>query len=134
LVTLLNVKLEQAHRALADSQACLEVAIQCMEKLGPSESLEFMFKAQEGPFHWTRFSMSELLKVEHLSVVVKASMSQLVIEIEYQGGTQPGKPRRITPQGVVRNMTGDYVVGLCHIENIEKRFYLNRILSAKILD
>jgi DNA polymerase-3 subunit epsilon len=134
LIAHLGLKMGQAHRALEDSRACLEVALKCMEKLGDDASLEYIFKAQGGPFEWQRFSMSELLKSDIFRPLVEGSKNQLVLEIVYTGGSQPGVPRRMTPQGLVRNHSGDYVVGLCHRENVEKRFYLNRILSAKILD
>jgi DNA polymerase III subunit epsilon len=134
LVSLLNIKMDQAHRALDDSLACQEVAIKCMEQLGQDGTLDFMFKAQGGAMLWPRYSMSDLLKVEMTKTLVEACRGQMVLEIVYQGGTKPGVPRRMTPQGLVRNPEGDYVVGLCHNENTEKRFFINRILSSKILD
>jgi len=128
------VKMGQAHRALEDSRACLEVCLQCMEKLGGDSTLEFIAKAQGGSFEWSRFSMNDLLAQELTRPLVEGSEKQWVLEITYQGGTQPGEPRRITPQGLVRARDGDYVVGHCHRENTEKRFYLNRFLTVKVLD
>jgi DNA polymerase III subunit epsilon len=134
LVQLLGIKVASAHRALDDSRACLEVALQCMQKVGSDATLEKVFQTQGGALEWKSYSMDDLLSQEPTRSLVEAARKQLVLEITYKGGSQPGAPRRITPQGLVRNPLGDYVVGLCHKENTEKRFYLNRILSAKILD
>jgi DNA polymerase-3 subunit epsilon len=134
LVGLLNIKMDQAHRALDDSKACQEVTLKCMEVLGKDATLDFMFKVQGGAFEWPRFSMGDLLAGEVTRPLVEGCRKQLVLEITYQGGTKAGIPRRMTPQGLVRNPSGDYIVGLCHTENTEKRFFLNRISSAKILD
>jgi DNA polymerase-3 subunit epsilon len=134
LVSLLNIKMAQAHRALDDSLACQEVALKCMEQLGQDGTLDFIFNAQGGAMLWPRYSMAELLKVDITKILVEACRGQMVLEIVYNGGTKPGQPRRMTPQGLVRNPEGDYVVGLCHIENTEKRFFINRILSSRILD
>lgn len=134
LVAMLNIKMAQAHRALDDSKACLEVGLNCMEKLGKDAPLDFIFKAQGGALEWKNYSLNDLMAQDLYSPVVEAAKKQLLLEITYKGGSQPGEPRRITPQGLVRNPEGDYVVGLCHRDNSEKRFYLNRISTAKILD
>lgn len=134
LVALLDIKMEQAHRALDDSRACLNVAIKCMEKLGKEATLEFVFNTQGGPFEWKRYSMRDLLAQDLTRTLVEAAQRQMVLEFTYRGGSQSGEPRRMTPQGLVRNPEGDYIVGLCHRDNTEKRFYINRILTAKILD
>jgi DNA polymerase-3 subunit epsilon len=134
LVNALGVKMNQAHRALEDSKACLEVSLRCMETLGGLATLEFIALAQGGMFEWPRFSMNDLLSRDLTRPLVQGSEKQWVLEITYQGGRQAGEPRRITPQGLVRSMGGDYVVGFCHRDLIEKRFYLSRISSVKVLD
>jgi DNA polymerase-3 subunit epsilon len=134
LCSLLDIKVKNAHRALDDSIACQEVTFRCMEQLGGLMPLEFMFDAQGGAFLWPRYSVSELLNQELTKTLVEACRGQLVLEFTYQGGSKAGQPRRMTPQGLVRNPMGDYVVGLCHVDNRDKRFFINRILSARILD
>jgi DNA polymerase III subunit epsilon len=134
LVNLLDIKMENAHRALDDSIACLDVGLKCMEKLGKDSTLEFIFQTQGGALQWGRYSLNDLIAQDLMRPLVEATKKQLLLEITYNGGSQPGEPRRITPQGLVRNPDGDYVVGLCHRDNNEKRFYLNRISTAKILD
>lgn len=134
LVSLLGVNIGQAHRALDDSIACQEVAFKCMEKLGIESTLDFIFQFQGGPLLWPRYSIADLLSQEFTKRIVEGCQKSLVLEIIYNGGSKPGLPRRITPQGLVRNPDGDYVVGLCHRDNYEKRFYLSRISNVKILD
>ena len=135
LIQHLNIKQGQSHRALDDSRACLEVGLKCMEKLGANATLDYIFSQQEGgPLRWTRYSVKDLTEHPIYGNLVEGSRKQLVVEITYQGGSMAGKARHITPQGIVRNPKGDYVVGFCHIDRREKRFYLNRILTSKILD
>ncbi len=134
LVYEFKIKVASAHRALDDSRACLEAGIICMETLDKEATIDFVYGAQGGPLEWPRFSMTDLEKHEKFGALVEGSRKQLVLEIIYEGGASPGKPRNITPLGIVRNAEGDYVVGHCHTENKEKRYYLNRISSVKILD
>ncbi|MCC6278098.1 MAG: exonuclease [Oligoflexia bacterium] len=135
LVKELKVPQERAHRALDDAEACLGVALELMKKLGDDKTIGEVFAAQESVFEWERFSLKKLVtQSETYSVLVEASQKQLAIEFKYEGGSTPGEPRRMTPQGIVRTPQGDYVVGLCHREHREKRFYVNRISSAVILD
>lgn len=129
----LGVKQSQAHRALDDSKVCLEVALKCMEQLGPVP-LDEVFKVQGGACEWPQYSMKTLEKEAKFAPLIAASRDKLVVELVYTGGSAPGVPRRATALGLVRNPEGDYFVGECHKENIEKRFYLNRVISAKILD
>jgi len=134
LCTLLKFDQTQAHRALDDSKACLHVGLQCMEKLGATATLEQIIAIQGAPFEWTRYSINALRAHEVFKTVVDATVQQAVLEMVYTGGSAPGQPRRVTPRGLVRNPDGDFMVGLCHKENFEKRYYFNRIVSAKILD
>ena len=85
LVGLLGIKIDQAHRALDDSKACLEVSLKCMEQLGANATLEFIFQAQGGPFQWKRYSMEDLMKTEIGKALVEGSRKQMVLEIVYTG-------------------------------------------------
>lgn len=135
LIGHLGIKVSAAHRALDDSKACLEVALQSMEKINKEGTLDNIVKTQgDGVFYWGSFSRKDLLTHEIYGPIIEGCEKSLVVEFTYKGGTVSKQPRRMTPQGFVKNPRGPYVVGLCHIDNIEKRFYLNRILSAKIVD
>lgn len=134
LVSHFGIQVANFHRALEDSRACMEVAVKLMQALGETVSTDFILQTQGGALEWPKFSVSDLEANAVLSPLVEASRKQLVVDLTYSGGANPGQPRRITPHGIVRNPKGDYVVGLEHKENIEKRYYLNRVLEVKILD
>lgn len=134
LTQLLGVDQGQSHRALDDSRACLEVALKCMEKLGADATLEYIFNQQGGALTWQKFSVTDLTDHPVYGALVEASRNHLVIEITYSGGSRPGAPRKIIPQGIVRNPRGDYVVGFCQTDRREKRFFLDKITATKILD
>jgi DNA polymerase-3 subunit epsilon len=135
LVKELGVIHAKAHRALEDSQACLDVALKLMEKAGSDKTLDEILKIQAVEFFWPRYSLKDISSQSNTyMVLIEASRGQLVTEITYDGGSQPGAVRQITPAGLVRTHQGDYIVAMCHREHREKRFYVNRISSAKILD
>lgn len=134
LVHNFGIKVSSAHRALDDSRACLEAGIKCMEAAGENSTMDHIFNIQGGPLLWPRFSIKDLVENNIFKVLVEGSRKQLVIEMTYLGGSRPGQPRKITPQGIVRNPEGDFLVGMDHGENKEKRYYLGKISAAKILD
>ncbi|MBK9294551.1 MAG: exonuclease [Oligoflexia bacterium] len=134
LVEYFGIKVVHAHRALEDSKACLEIALKCMEKVGESATMELIYQAQGGALEWSNYSVKDLNENPQYSALVEASQKKLLTEIVYEGGSNPGKPRNIIPQGIVRNPQGDYVVGFDNSDQKEKRYYLNRIKSSKILD
>lgn len=134
LIKFFDLNISTHHRALEDSQACLEVALRCFEKVGPNAKLSDIAKVQGEPFTWERYSLDSFSSDKVLGTLVRACREQLVIEIQYDGGTNKGRPRKVSPRGLVRNATGDFMVAVCHNDNSEKRFYLNRFISARILD
>jgi len=141
LVQLLGVDQGQAHRALDDSRACLEVTLRCIQEYERFKSfgagkctLAEIAALQGGPLLWANYSMKDLEAREPFRSIVEAARGRMVLELVYNGGSQAGVPRKVTALGLVRNPTGDYFVGQCHRENSEKRFYLNKVVSAKILD
>lgn len=60
------------------------------------------------------------------------SISQQLQLLAEAGVDSVAQTRRITPQGLVRNPDGDFVMALCHRDAIPKRFYLSKILDAEI--
>ncbi len=134
LVHNFEIKVGAAHRALDDSRACLEAGLRCMEATGALSTLEHVYNVQGGALMWPRYSIQELINHSVYGPLVEASQKQIVLEITYEGGSRPGVPRKVTPLGMVRNPDGDFLVGMAHDENKEKRYFLNRISKAKILD
>ena len=82
LVAHFGINQGQAHRALDDSKACLEVALRCFLKVDerlaltqPSSiaDLQKIFEVQGGPLHWSGFSLKQLENQEPLASIIKAS-------------------------------------------------------------
>lgn len=121
------------HRATDDAEACLAVAMKCFDRSGSRASMAEVFAVQGGPIFWGRFSMNELRADPVRSVLVDACERQLTIEAVYGGGSTPGQPRRLHPEGVVRSLDGDFLVAYSPEAQKPKRYLLDRITSAKLV-
>jgi len=135
LIDLFGVKKGTAHRALDDSKGCLEVFLNCAQKLGAEASLKDLYKAQGSVLRWNRFSIRDLERDPVLSPILKAIKNNQEVDIVYGSGTVPGQNRRIRPLGVVRNLDGDFLV----TENEPgakykmKRYYLKRVTKSSLV-
>lgn len=132
LVGYLKLEKGTAHRALDDARACLHVGLECLKRAGEGKTLEDIERSQGKILRWPDYS---LLKNESnlIRSLAEAIRSEKAFEIVYDGGTLRGKPRRITPIGIVRNPDGDYVSAICHIDRAQKRFYLGKIQDFAIV-
>jgi DNA polymerase-3 subunit epsilon len=121
-----------AHRALDDAIACWHVFDKCVTKFGPEKNCFDLYKAQKADLSWARYSLTELAESNanaHKAII--AAKEKRRLEINYKEGTVT---RIIQPLGIVRNPKGDFVAAMCEREWTIKRFYLNRILSARLLE
>lgn len=132
LISYLNLPKGAAHRALDDARACLLVGLECMNRMGGMTTLEEVLKAQGKQLNWPDYFLSRSGS-EKLKLVVQAIQDKKDLEFVYEGGTLKGKPRRMTPIGIVRNPDGDYIMAVCHIDRAQKRFYFDKIKDAQIL-
>jgi DNA polymerase-3 subunit epsilon len=57
----------------------------------------------------------------------------LRVRIEYSGGTQGSGPREITPRYFDQRGGVAYLVAFCHIDALEKKFRLDRVLNYEVL-
>ena len=139
LVKELSLPTGQAHRALDDSRACLHVLLKCLDRMLPisNGSVDYsnlengisfaeIEKKMRKQLRWMNFSLKQS-NSEFIKDVVLAIQKKGVVELVYKGGSIRDIPRKVSPNGIVRNPDGDYFVGMCHIEKVEKRFYFNRI-------
>lgn len=55
------------------------------------------------------------------------------IRMEYHGGSRGNSPRTITPRRVIQKGGVVYVVAVCHLENFEKSFRLDRIRQYEVI-
>lgn len=120
-----------AHRALDDAQACLEVALRCLEKTGSESPLTKALEVQGGALTWERFSMKALDKEPIAKVLIQAIRDQGVVEMAYAAGSKPGEKRRVHPMGLVRSLDGDFVVAYAEKDQRSKRYMLEKIQSAE---
>lgn len=136
LVTLaktLNINPGNSHRALDDAKTCLAVGLECLKRLGTEALMADVFKAQGQNLLWSDFSVEDLFQAGVSQVVMEAMMAHSAVSMAYQGGSKPGKERTVYPTGLVRGPERDFIMALDPKENIEKRYYLNRITSASII-
>lgn len=115
-----------AHRAYDDAYACLQVFHKSMEKISTDQSLRHILEIQGKDLSWQNYSVfsSQDKKLEQLA---EACLQEKAISICYSSGQTKGKPRKITPKGIVRNPDGDYLNAYCHIDHQRKRFYIDKI-------
>ncbi len=147
LISDLGLEMGTAHRAVADSVACLKVFEKCVEVLEAS-SAEQLFKIQceqvskenanygndvaDNKMQWNRFSLKALKAQPAYFAIVEAIQSGLPVSIRY--GSKESKIRQIYPTGLVRSLGGDYIVAedKAHKSEHPKKFYLKKITFSEL--
>lgn len=132
LVGILNIPAGKAHRALDDAKACWAVTLECFKRVGETATLAEISAKMGKPLEWKNYAIRNS-ENEKLISIRDAILEKKDLEIIYDGGSLKGIPRRLTPMGLVRNPDGDFIYGRCHIDNSNKRFYLNRISSLTVV-
>lgn len=135
LIQYLGIDGGQAHRALDDAKACLELTFHCINKK-QTETFQDLFNVQGSPLWWNYFSVrGRTLQNQLWKTVVEAIEKNKNLEIIYNGGSFKGKKRQVKPLSVVLNPTGDFLVAK-DVESEEpesKRFYFKRLNEAEII-
>jgi len=132
LIGVLKIDGGTAHRALDDARACLHVGLECMNRLGGLTTLSDVYKVVGKELKWDKYSAFQSNDVL-VNKVVECVQRSLSMDIVYDGGSLKNETRRITPQGLVRNPDGDYVMAMCHRDAAPKRFYLQKIKDAAVV-
>jgi DNA polymerase-3 subunit epsilon len=65
--------------------------------------------------------------------LVNAAAANVIVRIEYEGGTRGPTPRSITPRRFVQRGGATYLVAFCHLDSFEKAFRLDRIRCVEIV-
>jgi DNA polymerase III subunit epsilon len=131
LVKHLGIDGGAAHRAADDANACLHVGFKCLsilEECAIEKVLEKQIKKLEWPYYSLNFPQSIASQV-----IRDAILSKSKVEIIYDKGSKSGKLRPIEPLGIVRNPDGDYIAAICLLDHQKKRFYLQHLKEAAIL-
>jgi len=132
LVNVLNIEGGQAHRALDDARACLQVALECFRRAGEDSTLRDLIQLQGRELCWQHYSMNDLKEEERTANLIKAIREKREATIVYQGGSRPGKARVIQPLGLVRNPNGDFLVASENGRMPPKRYTLDKVTSTKL--
>jgi DNA polymerase III subunit epsilon len=136
----------QAHRALDDARACLNVGFRIFDRLSslsPDSGLTVEAIAQKmlrrtpfdlGPLKFQRFSLNELRKNSDIDRFIEAAKKSQIVELVYRGGSRPGQPRNVLPIGVIRQLDGDAIVAAeigdkVSSVNQSKRYWIKDIMS-----
>jgi DNA polymerase-3 subunit epsilon len=126
----LNLGLENHHRALDDTLACLKLFNKTIEK-GPLNAVlkdARLFNLQD-------FKKNKMEQLDGpLSVLKKKVESQVVVDIKYKGGSFKGQYRPIKPISLLPMPEGHVLYGLCLFTNIHKSFALSKIQDVKELN
>lgn len=131
LVGFLNLQKREAHRALSDAQACLDVALVDFAKVGEEATLSRLYASMPKSLDWKNFSMDPIKADPILSLILEAIPRGLRIETQY--GAKENPPRKMKPEGYVRSPDGDFVAAFCEQDMRVKRFYPKKFNSVKIL-
>ncbi len=134
LVKYLDLDGGQAHRALDDANACLQLLLKCFETKSV-ETFNDAFRLQGSPLWWQDFSIQgKTLQSQQWSKVIEAIESKKNLEIIYSGGSMKGKKREVKPVSVVCSPTGDFMVASDPKDpDHNKRFYFKKLQEAEVL-
>nr|BFD60754.1 hypothetical protein CKG001_28610 [Bdellovibrio sp. CKG001]BFD64167.1 hypothetical protein BdHM001_28480 [Bdellovibrio sp. HM001]BFD68361.1 hypothetical protein HAGR004_33830 [Bdellovibrio sp. HAGR004] len=132
LVKHLGIDGGQAHRAYDDAKACLHVGLACFAKMPPEMTLAGAIKSQGKNLQWKDYSINALTAAP-IKTLIDAIQTKKDVDMSYEGGSNKGETRRVTPIGIVRNPDGDYLYAFCHKDQSHKRYYLNRISDAQVI-
>lgn len=131
LIQHLKLQPREAHRALSDAEACLDVALACFHKMGGANNIHDLVQRQGRKLEWKEFSVQSLKTEKRFQALVEALENKIDVQIEYLGGTNAGQPRTILPIGIVLSPGQDFVVAQSPDGTQLKRFYLNKIKVSR---
>jgi len=132
LIKYLKIHQGTAHRALDDAKACMEVALHCFRLLGEEATIGQAVKAQGKKLIWSQYSIADLRKNSVYGELIHGIEEKAVTLIDYKKKDKIDHSREVMPIGIVRNPDGDFLYAKCYRDEKEKRFYLNKILAAKV--
>ncbi len=132
LIKFFQLNQGQAHRALDDARACLDVALRCFEKIGADATIAKILDYQAVPLVWGAYSIADLRSHAVYAVLVESLETHKDVQIIYAGGSRPGVSRTVHPVGLVRNPNGDFFVANDEGDEKSKRFFLNKITAARL--
>lgn len=131
LVKHLGIDGGSAHRAADDANACLQVGLKCLSLMGEC-SIQKVLEQQIKKLEWAYYSLHFPQSLA-CQTIRDAILKKSKVEIIYDKGSKAGKLRPIEPHGIVRNPDGDYLQATCLLDHQKKRFYLQHLKEAALL-
>jgi DNA polymerase III epsilon subunit family exonuclease len=124
LARVLDLDPDGPHRALADS----------LRVKGIWLALAGGRQAPEAHFGYPLVAGSRSAAVPvGFSAIEAAMRSGARVRIEYSGGTRGPAPRDVTPRRFVTRGGVSYLVAMCHCDEHEKEFRLDRVLGFQVM-
>jgi DNA polymerase III subunit epsilon len=122
----LGINLENAHRALDDAIAGLEVFGHSIQERNNRDEKLALFSAKI--FELKDFSNPEEMQLpEHIQPMIPFVADQELIVMRYKGGTHKNKWRPVQPIALLPLPNGNILYGKCLIADLYKSFALSKI-------
>ena len=134
LIRFLHIDGGQAHRALDDARACLQIGLKSFRRCGDNKSIEDLITEQGFFIAWKDYSMKTLNENPIYSRIIEAISKKRKILITYDGGSQRGQPRPVFPVGIIRNPRGDFLVANDGKGVYNKRYFIEKITESSFLE
>lgn len=122
----LGIAEREEHRALADSLLLKDVFLEFIRRSKESFSLLDLL-AMRQPLRFADAGVYTIDPPVGFEKLGGAIEDQEVIEMVYDGGSQGQSPRLVTPLTLYQKNGWSYLVAVCHIDQSEKSFRLDRI-------
>ncbi len=118
------------HRALDDALVVKEVFLRLMNQQTRINSIDELFNATN-PFYFEEFVPRPVYVPAEYQLIVEAIEIRRSISITYEGASRGKRRRQITPKKLIESRGYIYLVALCHIDDKDKHFRLDRILEIE---
>lgn len=118
------------HRAMQDTQSCMEVFLKLTKDV---KNIEELVAIQKDALLFTKFSLNLLMKEKpNFKGMVEACKKSVDFDLMYSKGSKKNKWRKLTPKGLVMKTKEEgFVVGVDTGEIQTKRFMLGKILETR---
>lgn len=125
-----GISIPDHHRALPDARAVRLVLLELLDYITPDQ-----FPRLGDTLPVLSFADADIAPVEPppgFEELAKALEEGMDLVIVYSGGSRRDSPRRVTPLALYRHGSRVYLAAVCHVDNVEKSFRLDRIRDIRL--
>lgn len=119
----------QLHRAAADAESARGIFLGLLERTGGTDRSEAALRTLLKPFGLEMCRVQAVKLRPELADLPELIAARQRIDITYDGGSQGSAPRPVTPLSLTHIGPVSYLIAMCHRDNREKQFRLDRIRS-----